>query len=137
MSEEVIIEDAPVIPPFIEVDSEMVGLVMGFHARRIMARNAVVEYATNMKSPPLLEAMAISDMHALYEDLAILEEAMKSSEDLYEIIAIKRMQAETLLDSVRYGDLSEDDANERVRQVVILQREIEELVPIMERLAGA
>jgi hypothetical protein len=137
MSEEAILEDAPVIPQFAEVDSEMVGLVMAFHGRRIMARNAVVEYATNMKSPPLLEAMAVSDLHALYEDLGILEEAMKSSEDLYEIIAIKRMQAESLIESVRSGDLSEEDTNESVKQAVILQREIEKLVLIMERLAGA
>lgn len=126
-----------IIPPFVEVDSEMVGLVMAFHARRIMARNAVVEYATNMKSPPILEAMATTDLFALYEDLAILEDAMKTSEDLFEIITLKRIQAEALIERVRYGGLEEEDAKEHVKQAVILQREIEQLVQIMERMAGA
>lgn len=137
MSEQVIIEDASVIPPFINVDSEMAGLVIGFHARRIMARNALVEYATNMSSPPVLEATAMSDMLLLYNDLQSLEEAMKSSEDLFEVIALKRMQAQSLIESVRAGNLSEEDVNESIKQAVILQREIEKLVVIMEGLAGA
>lgn len=115
----------------------MAGLVIAFHARRIMARNAVVEYATNMKSPPMLEAMAMSDLYTIYQDLAILEEAMKTSEDLFEVITFKRIQAEALIERVRFGELDDEEANEHVKQAVILQRELEQLVPIMERLAGA
>ena len=126
-----------VIPPFINVDSEMAGLVISYHARRIMARNAIVEYATNMRSPPVLEATAMADMFLLYNDLQAMEEAMKTSEDLFEIIALKRIQAQSLIESVRSGNLSEKDTNESIKQAVLLQREIEKLVVIMEGLAGA
>ena len=125
------------IPGFVNVDSEMVGLVMGFHARRIMARNALVEYATNMKSPPSLEATATMDLMALYQDLLDLEDAVKTSEDLFELIAYKRIQAEGLVERVRQGDLSDAEINEHMRLATNLVNEVEELTIIMEKLAGA
>lgn len=129
--------DGDPLPQF-QIDTEFVGLVMAHHARQIYARNMVVTYATNMKKPPPFGVGPTDALMELYRELLWLQDATETSEKLLEAIELKRIQALALLDRVRNGDdLEEEAANEYVKQVVILNGEIEEMTLIMEGMAGA
>ena len=130
-------EEITILPRFANIDSEFVGLVIAHHARRLTARNMVVQYATNMKLAPPIGVGGTSDLVNLYEDLLFQEEAMGTSEELYELIEFKRIQAQRFIDQVRNEDMPQDEADELVKQAVILTREIEHLTGVMEGMAGA
>lgn len=130
-------EEITILPRFANIDSEFVGLLIAHHARRLTARNMVVQYATNMKLAPPIGVGGTSDLVNLYEDLLYQEEAMETSEELYELIEFKRIQAQRFIDQVRNEDMPQEEADELVKQAVILTREIEHLTGIMEGMAGA
>ena len=130
-------EEITILPRFADIDSEFVGLVIAHHARRLTARNMVVQYATNMKLAPPIGVGGTSDLVNLYEDLLFQEEAMETSEELYELIEFKRLQAQRFIDQVRNEDMPQEEADELVKQAVILTREIEHLTGVMEGMASA
>lgn len=130
-------EFVPSLASVMEIDSEFLGLVIAYHARRLTARNMVVQYATNMKLAPPLGVGGTSDLIALYEELLFQEAAMETSEDLFELIEFKRLQAQRFIAQVREEDLPQDEAENLVKHAVILTREIEGLTTVMEGMAGA
>ena len=131
------VEEVTILPRFANIDSEFVGLVIAHHARRLTARNMVIQSATHMKLAPPIGVGGTSDLVNLYEDLLFQEEALETSEDLFELIEFKRLQAQRFIDQVRDEDMPQDEADELVKQAVILTREIERLTGIMEGMAGA
>ena len=120
-----------------KVDSEFVGLVMAHHARRLTARNMVVMYGTNMGLPPGFGVGGTDDLLILYKDLEFLEDALDTSEKLFEVIELKRIQASGMIERVRSEEVKGEEAEIIVKQVVLLQREIGHLTEIMEGMAGA
>lgn len=120
-----------------KVDAEFLGLVLAHHARRLTARNMLVVYGTNMGKPPGFGIGGTDDLLLLHQDLEYLEEAMETSEKLFEVIELKRIQAQGMIERVRNEEMEEDRATEVVKQVMILNREIGRLTEIMEGMAGA
>lgn len=126
------------LSPFVsEHNTKYVGLLMAHQIRRGRARNAAVNYYQgNDWSPSLLNG-ANSDLTHYYEFLKLRMEADKISEDLFELIEYKKIEAETIKDRIENDDVLVEDKRELLREWEDKIEEIINLTEILEDLSGA
>ena len=133
------VQDDPRVPDVVRGHrAKFVGLLLAGQYRRSLARNRAVKYGTGLAANPGHLLGANTDLLFYYDLLIEAAETAEAADNLYEILFDKRLQAESLIEALRGGDITDIDVKaEMFEQLQDLETDIERLAGLMEDLDGA
>lgn len=132
-------EKFPNLEPFLqgEVDIHTAALIIAHQYRRGRARNSMTNYGTSspVKAPYL--SGANRDLVQYYEHRIALEEADRTSEEIYELLQDRQIDAILIINRMREEpDLELEEKAELLESLFALEKDIEKLTGLLEQLSA-
>lgn len=133
------IKKYPNLEPFIsgEIDNKTIAMIVAHQYRRGRARNAMISHGTSapVKAPYL--SGANRELVRYYDHRIALEEADRTSEEIYELLQERQIDATLIINRMREEtDLDIDKKAELLERLFNLEEEIKRLTDLLERLSA-